>query len=370
MTRLSVRARIRTTCIATAATTLIAGLPSAVGAQVATWSVASMPTVRIGAGEAPDELLAAPAGATRLPNGNVLVGDLGDWALREFSPQGKLVKRYARKGKGPGEVSYLYPLMRCGDSLVTNDIAETRLSVFSLSGTFARAFRIKAPIYRVGCNARMRFIVMGWESRPTVQAEVHRPLYPYLIAGPDSSPPVSLGELPGSERYGPRPYPLGREPRVAIGPTRAYVALSDSFEVRVFDLNGKALPSLVARAPRIEATQADLDAAREQEIAMLGERARAFVERDYAKMPLARFLPATRDLVVDADANLWVQHFPRASSPTVLWTVFATDGRIRATIALPTALEVYEVGRDYVLGRYIDPAESVPEVRLYRLTRR
>jgi hypothetical protein len=31
---------------------------------------------------------------------------------------------------------------------------------------------------------------------------------------------------------------------------------------------------------------------------------------------------------------------------------------------------VYEIGRDYVLGRYIDPELEVPEVREYRLVRR
>ena len=34
------------------------------------------------------------------------------------------------------------------------------------------------------------------------------------------------------------------------------------------------------------------------------------------------------------------------------------------------ALEIYEIGADYVLGRYIDPDEQVPEVRLYGLIRR
>lgn len=43
---------------------------------------------------------------------------------------------------------------------------------------------------------------------------------------------------------------------------------------------------------------------------------------------------------------------------------------MRATVPLPTALEVYEVGRDYVLGRYVDADESVPEVRLYAVTRK
>lgn len=351
---------------ALAATAL--ALPAATSAQTS-WRVAPAPTVRIGTSERPDELLAAPAGATRLPSGNIVVGDLGDFALREFSPTGALIKRYARKGKGPGEVEYLAPLLRCGDSLLVNDIAGM-VSMYSLHGTFVRAFRFKTTPYRLACNRSGHVVTMGWESNSNIRPEVNRSNAAYWIARTDSSSVVPLGTMPGSERIGPRPYPLGREPRVAIGATRAYVALADSFVVRVFALDGTPLPSLSAPFMRVTATQADMDAEREREIAMQGEKWRASIERSYATFPVPRFLPATRDLVVDSDANLWVQHYPRAASSMVAWTVFSAAGAVIANVNLPAALEVYEIGRDYILGRYIDPDEAVPEVRLYPLVRR
>lgn len=344
-------------------------MPAVANAQRAPWRIATTPTIRIGTSEKPDELLAAPAGATRLPNGNIVVGDLGDFALREFTPSGALVKRYARKGKGPGEVTYLAPLLRCGDSLLANDITGP-VSIFTPDGAFVRAFRFKTPPYRFACNRTGHVVSMGWESDKNMKPEANRSLTGYWIARTDSSTPIKLGDMPGSERIGPRPYPLGREPRVAIGPTRAYVALADSFVVRVFDLTGKAMPSLSAPVPRVAATPADLVAEREREIAMMGERARKSTELEYQKFPLPKYLPATRDLIVDSDGNLWVQHYPRAASPTVSWTVFSPTGTVLSTVALPTVMEVYEIGRDYVLGRYIDPDESVPEVRLYPLSRR
>lgn len=340
-----------------------------VHAQRAPWRVATTPTVRIGTSEKPDDLLAAPAGATRLPNGNIVVGDQGDFALREFTPNGALVKRYARKGKGPGEVTYLAPLLRCGDSLLANDITGSA-SIFTPDGVFVRAFRFKTTPYRFACNRTGHVVNVGWDSDKNMKPEVNRSLTGYWIARMDSSAPVKLGDMLGSERIGHRPYPLGREPRVAIGPTRAYVALADSFVVRVFDLTGKAMPSLSAPVPRVAATPADLVAEREREIAMMGERARKSTELEYQKFPLPKYLPATRDLIVDSDGNLWVQHYPRAASTTVSWTVFSPAGTVLSTVALPTVMEVYEIGRDYVLGRYIDPDESVPEVRLYPLSRR
>jgi len=49
--------------------------------------------------------------------------------------------------------------------------------------------------------------------------------------------------------------------------------------------------------------------------------------------------------------------------------VFDTNGALVAELDLPTHLEVFEIGADYVLGRYLDPAEAVPQVRLYHFKR-
>ncbi len=343
--------------------------PATLAAQGATWRVSTAPTIRIGNSDALDAVLSAPAGATRLPSGNIVVGDQGDFALREFTPAGRLVKKYGRKGKGPGEITYVFPLLRCGDSLVANDIAGSA-NVFTVDGTFVRAFRFRPTPYRLSCNSRLQFAMMGSEADQNMKKEPNRSPAAYWLARADTTTTIPLGSFAGAERIAHRPYPLGRDPRVAIGPTRAYVALADSFEVKVFDLQGKPLPSLIARVPRVAATGEDLDAEREREIAMRGEKARKSLELEYATIPLTKFLPATRDLIVDTDGNVWVQHFPRAGAKTVPWTVFSSAGKVLATVALPSPLEVYEVGRDYVLGRYIDPDEAVPEVRLYALTRR
>ena len=48
--------------------------PAKLYAQPVVWRLAPSPTVRVGAVEGPELSLAAPAGATRLPNGNIAVG--------------------------------------------------------------------------------------------------------------------------------------------------------------------------------------------------------------------------------------------------------------------------------------------------------
>lgn len=339
-------------------------------AQTSAWRLEATPAVRIGTSEKAELSLAAPAGATRLPNGNIVVGDLADYAIREFTPAGALVKRYARKGKGPGEVGYLAPLLRCGNTLVANDITGP-LSMFTLDGTFQRAVRLSTQTYRISCNANLQFAAMGWASGGVAKAGASRPNVRYWIARADTSLEVSLGDLPGGDRWkgGVSPVPLGREPRVAISASRAYIALGERLELLVFDLSGKQLASFSAPGARVRATAADVKSELERLIASVGEGARALLERDFATITLPEFLPATRDLLVDATGHVWVQHYPSAASTTVPWTVFTPEGKVRATVAMPVALEVYEIGTDYVLGRYIDPDEQVPEVRMYRLTR-
>jgi hypothetical protein len=90
--------------------------------------------------------------------------------------------------------------------------------------------------------------------------------------------------------------------------------------------------------PRVAATGEDLDAEREREIAMRGEKARKSLELEYATIPLTKFLPATRDLIVDTDGNVWVQHFPRAGAKTVPWTLISYDGKELDTVALTSPI--------------------------------
>ena len=102
-------------------------------AQPTVWRLAPSPTVRVGAAEGRELSLAAPAGATRLPNGNIAVGDLAEYAIREFTPSGAVVKRFAHKGQGPGQVGFLAPLLRCGSVLVANDISGRSLCFNSMA---------------------------------------------------------------------------------------------------------------------------------------------------------------------------------------------------------------------------------------------
>jgi hypothetical protein len=365
---------------------LLASLASLAAPQAISprWSVDPEPVVAIGQSDADtNAIFTAVAGATRLPDGRILVGDRGAFTLRLFSPNGKPERAFGRKGAGPGEINYLKSLLRCGDSLVTMDIDGNRTSVFSLDGKFIRLFRFGSPQagrppYNTVCNGRGVFAHHGWELMPQMRGGAYRGDVPFWLSGADSAVRHVVGSFPGSERYGQvangriagsRPLPLGKQPAMALSDDRLYIGSADRYEIRSFDLTGKALATIRADRTPYVVTDEDVANARELEIAERGERTRASTERAWAAMPIPKAAPAYGAFQVDDAGNLWVQDYPRARAQTVEWRVFDRRGSPMAQVALPTHLTVYEIGADYILGRYLDPDESIPQVRMYRLRR-
>ena len=342
------------------------------------WTISSAATVRVGTGESDTTgLLAFVTGATRLPSGAIIVADRGPFSLLEFNARGTFVRRFARQGSGPGEIDYLASLFRCGNQYFSNDIANgPRINVYALDGSFVRAFRFRTPpgargVYDSACNARGQFVHFAFESGGGIG--VYRKPVAFWLSGSDSTVTVKLGEFPGSERWGTkngsRPLPLGKQPGVAIGRDRVYIGTADRYEILVFSTTGTPLPSISRTAVPIPVTPADIEAALESDVSQFGERSRKSTTEEYASMTLPKILPPYRALMVDAADMLWVQEYPRAGSAVVTWRVFGADGRTVAEVVLPAALDVYEIGLDYVLGRVVDEAEGVPEVRLFALRR-
>jgi hypothetical protein len=350
--------------------------------ELAAWTVDSA-TVTIGRDERPEALLERVTGASRLPDGSILVADLGDAPLRRYRADGSLDARLARSGAGPGEITYLAYLFRCGDEVITHDIDGRRISVFSLDGAYRREFRFALPEgqqapYLSACNAAERFAHLGWGSRGRPQAGTHRDTVPVWTTAAPDGPTLVLDSVPSSERWGQTyngrivgsmPLPFGRQPVLGIGRDRIYVGSGDTFTIRVYAFDGSRLDSLHLPVELQPVTPADIRDRIERYVAERGESERASMERESAEIIYPTTHVAYTALKVDAEDYVWVRAYAAPSSALVEWQVFSPAGRHVATVPMPRALEVFEIGTDYVLGKYLDAAEGQPLVRLYPLRR-
>ncbi|MEO7358824.1 MAG: 6-bladed beta-propeller [Gemmatimonadaceae bacterium] len=347
--------------------------------------VSTSPTLVIGGNEADESTtFGSIVGATRLPDGRILVGDRGDYNLRVFSANGKPLKHLGRKGSGPGEMTYLADLYRCGDSIFAYDIENGyRMSVFSLDLAYQREFRFAAPgvggpPYKSSCNASQKFLQYGWEDRKQMKGGVFRTNVPFWFVDATQKPGTKFGEFPGSERWGivddgqirgTRPLPFGKEAIVTIGAQHGYVGTGETYEIMVFDFAGKRVGTIRDATQPTPVTAADITLEIELQTANKDEETRKRVTAGYAAMKLPSTMPAYSAFKVDAMDLLWVRDYPRAATKTVRWSVFTPDGTVVGRVTLPSTLDVFEIGRDYILGRFMDAEVAIPQVHLYQLTR-
>ncbi len=374
-----------TLCGALAAALACGGRESSPEASVAEWRVDSTPLLTIGLtqGDSIEASFERITGATRRDDGQLIVADLGASPLKLFDAQGRFVRRLARRGGGPGEMEYLARLYRCGDRFFTFDIEGYRISEYSLEGEYQRAFRFEVPTgqqipYVTACNASGRFAHLGWGFRGPPRAGIHRDTVPVWITTAADAAPTVVDSVPASERWGQThdgqvvgsmPLPLGRQPAIAYGPNGFFISTGDAFEVRVYDTAGVALPPFRLADSVSAVTPADVRDFIEAEIAEDGERRRASIEREYGAITFPERHAAITALVTDREGLLWLRAFAPSSAASATWRILDLQGREVARVALPRRMEVFEIGRDYVLGREIDATEGVPVLRLLRLTR-
>jgi hypothetical protein len=344
------------------------------------WRVDPEPQVVIGEadGDAP-YLLDRVEGATRLPDGRIVVADGGSNQLRFYDAAGTYLRAVGGSGGGPGEFEHLRALRRCGaDSLFAFDLS-WQLTVFTADGVPARNLDLKepgkpTPPYALACSPTGRFAVSGWGDfarehriglfRSTTNVWT-------LDAAGDST--ADLGEHLGSERIGTQngsgPHPFGRATAIALGADAVFLGSGEMFELRRHDLDGRLTHLWRAPDEDLAIAPAVLDAYRAYVLERVEPARHPMAERELREMPMPDGLPAYTRVEVDATGHVWVERFrARGDTAGVRWGVFAPDGAFLGHVTFPPRFTLHEIGDDHVIGTATDD-EGVQRVQLHALRR-
>lgn len=90
----------------------------------------------------------------------------------------------------------------------------------------------------------------------------------------------------------------------------------------------------------------------------------------------APFLPAIRDVFVDADERIWVERYDVPGSGPSRWEVFAPDGAWVGRVEMPEGFARgrsvvrapgFSVSSGRLAGVWTDPDTGVESVRVYRV---
>jgi hypothetical protein len=312
--------------------------------------------------------------AARLSDGRIVVANAGNFELRFYDGRGAYVSAAGREGGGPGEFRSIDGLeVGEGDSIYVFDGRSQRLSIFDARGQLIRDLPVPpstAPLAYVG-----RFADGGWyardrdESVPAPFGEIRRDTARYIGLDAALEKHTSFAALPGtmtggSDRFGYRTAPFSPFPTQDVLGNCLYVVTGDDFDVRIFSSKGELLRLVRNGGEREPLTEAHRTAwidALFFAATQIPESARPQRRRQLEEFPTPTELPVYNDVVVDAHAYIWLQEYtpvPRPglwwSGPGRGWIVLDATGRLLGRVEMPVALEVYEIGPDYILGLWRD----------------
>ena len=310
-------------------------------------------------------------------DGTIYVLDAGDQAVKAYDAAGRFLRRFGRRGEGPGEFTVAVGLRV--DSVVTVfDATQSRYSVFSLAGEHRRTRRLPAPggvALATRHPLRGGFAVGMTAARHSLGSPANDPFHTVLLIAPDGSlADTLLVYHSGGTLWHPvnAMIPWGAAAS-DFGPAGAWAVLGDSV-VAVVDgyggsvrwmavSGGRARQLRAARLPTPSRpiTRADLAAVERRLRAENRQMGRVALE------PPPRWSAATRALFAD-DAALWVQN-GNGPEESRIWTVFDREGRYLRRLQLPAGFRLRSIRGDRLYG-VMKTDLDVDVVRVFRLEER
>ena len=350
------------------------------------WQIGPQPDVSIGVleGEEP-YMLHWVAGATRLPDGRIVVADRSSGELRVFDASGSHMATWGGEGEGPGEfLSLTHVAPWPGDSIAAWYTGRLGIGVFDSDGNFGRSFALGSSEMAVWLRPRPLAVretgdilaIKAPEDADTAVVEIwdgEGALSASL--GTHSASEVIITTNDEGQKYLSWKV-FGRELVTGLWGDQVVASPTDRYEIRAFRADG-TLARIVRRdhVPRAP-TEADRAPWVEEQLsyyreADVPEALREQARQEFETTPLAETFPAFTSVMTDAAGNLWVEEFkfPREDRPGVLWTVFDPTGQVLGFVETPEGLEIYEIGEDYILGWTQDELD-VESVQVWPLERR
>jgi len=311
-------------------------------------------------------------------DGTIYVLDAGDQAVKAYDAAGRFLRRFGRRGAGPGEFTVAVGLRV--DSVVTVfDATQSRYSVFSTTGEHRRTRRLPTPggvAIATRYPLRAGFAVGMTAARYSLGSPANDPNHTVLLIAPDGSlADTLLVYNSGGTLWHPvnamLPWGIAASD---FGPAGAWAVLGDSVVAVVDGYEGAvrwlAITGGRARQLRTARLPIPSRAITRDDLAAVERRLRAESRQEMGRValePPPRWSAATRALFAD-DGALWVQN-GNGPEESRIWTVFDREGRYLRRLQLPAGFALRSIRGDRLYG-VAKTDLDVDVVRVFRLEAR
>lgn len=347
---------------------LVLGLSMAAAGRVSAQTVPSLaPLVRIGCGECEGPTSFSGIQAVAIYEGRVYVLVTSEPYVRVFTSDGKLVRAFARKGQGPGELQFPFFLgARAGGELEVFDMTQRRFTRYDSTGAPLGTRLIQGfTALAVSAPGDSHAFILQTDFRTTEQ--------PILRVRDGSSEATTLftldAEFPKLE-----PGERARTPALAANP-RGGGAVGDGiveYRIRRFDADGRVLGDIVRDIPKLRKSPAEL-AAEEERAERRRAQMSAMMQAEGAAARRGAFTPRPdhnhfdiNALAFDDAGRLWVRTH-RGRLEATVFDLFDSGGRYVGEVRVPMRVSTYAVHGGLMAGVVVDE-DDVPYLQLWKVS--
>jgi len=303
--------------------------------------------------------------------------------VRQFDTNGRFVRSFGKRGKGPGEFERPHGLVLVHDTLY---VLEQRLQAFHLDGRLVPFVSVPMELFSYGnfifYGGGRIIISRGLGTRAKQSRVAEDVFYSYDPRTRVINELARIGTLVysfGNGVEGPGAMSILRTPVAITTDGRIVSAVSDSFHLQIRSPDGRLAEDVVARVPRVETTDDDFDAFVDKVKTYTEINAGDVPLPDYRKQfkrgPRAQYRPAIGAMVATDDGGLLVKRFDTSQSPysdydrdaRAQWLLLSPELHPVANFELPTGFSPSVVRHCKIWGSQV-LRDGTPLVSRYRLS--
>jgi hypothetical protein len=331
------------------------------------------PAVRIDGRNDVLEYLFSPnvVAVARLSDGRFVVGDQWSFNVRIYGADGTYQRTFGSMGGEPGQLGVMTRIFIMPADTIA--VVDGRIHLFTPEGKFIRVESMGVQ----GMTAVSRLNDGDWITRRGTGRDSVR-VFRVSRTATGASPSDTGLRL---AVYDPRDPSLGTAgayvpnmlgstpflPQTVIAGSSNGFLIGDGKTMEILDYSSNGRLRRIIRADvDLRLTDAIKEQYQQSERANKQGEALAAVETRLANAVWPKTIPAFQRMLVDPSGRIWVQGYLRANHIPLEWTVFDPSGKMLGTVEVPVGFRAFEVGKDYILGRFRDP-KGQAHIQLYRL---
>lgn len=302
--------------------------------------------------------------------GRVLVADGGDSRVLLLDTKGNLVWSSGRKGRGPGEYTFLNSMVRCQDGpFGVYDRTLGRLTLLSGEGKVLGSHAVP-----IGPNGKLLHCAGGLSAvfeipGLTGPPEPGHQQWPVLAVHTQAAKldTVASGysdSYVASSRALYVTNPLGEFVELAAGGNLVYLCQRGAGRCQVYDPTTGRRDSLQVAIPRRPLSRAVWEAQIREWVKPAAAMKGSGMERElidlYSKLPKPDHFPRFEAVSADASGRLW------ARVDSTRWLILSRTGQPVATAVLPSAIRILAIDGEVLLALSANE-DGIPQIDLFRL---